>query len=1788
MNISCSMASRLLLLILPLTLLLPPDACSQTVIANFIAPDTVCVGETITLTNTSTGGSTYYWNFCSGNTNNDPSGVNIGNPGSLLSIPTYLTLVKEGNDCFSFVSCQGVGVVRYFHGTSFANNPVSWTNLGTFGLISFNQEGIQVKYDNGQWYGFVCSLNTLIRLDFGTSLWNTPTATNIGPFSALNMPHGLEIIKQGTTWIGFTACSTGNKLVRFNFGTSLTNTPALTDFGNMGVLSTPSALSIIFENSQWYLLVSSGSNNLARFSFGTSLLNTPTAQNLGNPGGFNSTVGLTFLRDCETTTGYFVNYLSSGQLGKLLFPTGVSGTVTGTILGNIGSLNQPHSFSEIFRQNDTLFAYITNRGTGTLTRLSFPPCSNASIPSSTLFNPPSFSYNSPGIYNIRLLVNEGLPNQASICKSIVVSAPPCNLIADFTVPDSICVGATVTVANQTSGGSTYYWNFCSGNTSYDPIGVNIGNPGSLLNIPVYMALAKDGSTCYSFITNQGSTSVIRYNHGTSFSNNPVSSTNLGSFGMLTNGVLGIEVKQESGQWYAFVCNNTNIVRLSFGSSLSNTPTATMLGPYGMLNVAHCIEILNENGIWVGYLTCSTGNKLVRLNFGNSLLNIPVLTDLGAPGSINIPASFKLIQENGNWYGMVANTGNNTYTRLSFGTSLLNNPTGINLGIVCPGINPGGITLIRDCEGTNGFQLNYSTSSSDLIWRLNFPFGITGPVTGTSLGNIGGMSRPAHFSDLFRVGDTLFLYVTNRQNFTLTRLRFLPCTSSTVPSSTLYNPPAYSYTQPGIYNVQLIVNEGQANQASLCKNIVVGPAPVVNLGADRTICPGTTTALNAGLGFSSYLWSTGATTSSIVVGTPGSYWVKVTHFGCEDFDTVIVSQYTVAPLTIGPDAVICDGLTYTFDAGVCTGCSFVWSNLTAGLPNVGTGPTYTTGSAATYMVTRTDADGCIKRDTAILTLSPAPVMTTTPLSQTICSGSSTNISLTANLPGTSFSWSASCAIGNITGFLPGTGNSITQTLTNHLTTSGVVAYVITPLFNTCAGEPVTFNVLVKPAPFVTNYPPGDSICSGDILTVPLQSSITGSTFTWTASGSSGSVTGFSSGTGDTIKQTLFNSAYTNQTVTYFIVATAQECAGPEAEFGALVHPVPDAWFEPAGQSLCNGDTTELLLRGNVSGTLFNWTATGSSGSVSGYGDGSGDVIAQILTNTGFDVETVTYTVTPVAESCLGANTSAQVEVSPVPDVFFNPVTDTVCSGDTIDIFLLSHVTGPMFSWTANSSSPWVSGFTADTGNHIRQELINSGAIPASVTYVVTPSSSGCAGLPDSISVLVKPRPAISFLPASLAICSGSTTAITISSQIPATTYFWSAMGSTPDISGYSGGTGSFIAQTLVNSGFREEQATYIVSPEAEGCFGNDSTYIVTVFPVADVIFTPPGQTLCSGESSSINLGSNITGATFSWTALSSSVNITGYSPGSGSVISQQLFNTGTSMESVIYSIFPEINHCPGTHDVVAVWVSPPPVVTLTLCHDTLTTTNAQPVILRGGVPLQGTFSGNGIINNILFPAIAGEGTHLVTYSYSNAYGCESQASQTLTIVNPTTHLCGDTVIDIRDSQQYPTVNIGTQCWLARNLNYGVRTPSSYLQRDNCIPEKFCLQESAGKCAQYGGLYQWDEMMTYREEEQSQGLCLPGWHIPSQSDWETLFAYFINNAFAAKPLLYSGYSGFNAPLSGTRFINMVWDFEGFATLIWSSTSHGPYKAWAHGLNDYDHGVSYYPSYRLNAFSVRCLKD
>ena len=108
-----------------------------------------------------------------------------------------------------------------------------------------------------------------------------------------------------------------------------------------------------------------------------------------------------------------------------------------------------------------------------------------------------------------------------------------------------------------------------------------------------------------------------------------------------------------------------------------------------------------------------------------------------------------------------------------------------------------------------------------------------------------------------------------------------------------NPSNYTVNiGPVVINVKVSTPDGCFKMVRL--SLTLNPKPEFSLPEKLDFCKGKTIILDAGSGYSFYLWSTGATTQSITVTTPGNYSVTVTNsFGCQNTDNVQVS-YTALP------------------------------------------------------------------------------------------------------------------------------------------------------------------------------------------------------------------------------------------------------------------------------------------------------------------------------------------------------------------------------------------------------------------------------------------------------------------------------------------------------------------------------------------------------------------------------------------------------------------------------------------------------------------------------------------------------------------------------------------------------------------------------------------------------------------------------------------------------------------------------------------------------------------------------
>lgn len=252
--------------------------------------------------------------------------------------------------------------------------------------------------------------------------------------------------------------------------------------------------------------------------------------------------------------------------------------------------------------------------------------------------------------------------------------------------------------------------------------------------------------------------------------------------------------------------------------------------------------------------------------------------------------------------------------------------------------------------------------------------------------------------------------------------------------------------------------------------IPNPPQTVNIGADTVICPGATVTLNAGNPGMTYLWSTGATTQSIVVDTTGTYSVTVRNSqGYPVTDTRVVN--------LGPAAVTasldtdypkgaCVGTPITFSArGLNTGSAptYVWrrnSTIIAGA----TGSTYTSASLTdndTIKVTVTSNSACISganNATASMVVDIFPIL---PVSVNIAANTTAQVCKNTALtftatptnggPTPTYQWTINSS--------PISGETGTTFTTSTLSNNDTVRVIITPS-ESCDGQKLSNPIVVS--------------------------------------------------------------------------------------------------------------------------------------------------------------------------------------------------------------------------------------------------------------------------------------------------------------------------------------------------------------------------------------------------------------------------------------------------------------------------------------------------------------------------------------------------------------------------------------------------------------------------------------------------------------------------------------------------------------------------------------------------------
>jgi uncharacterized protein (TIGR02145 family)/uncharacterized repeat protein (TIGR02543 family) len=185
--------------------------------------------------------------------------------------------------------------------------------------------------------------------------------------------------------------------------------------------------------------------------------------------------------------------------------------------------------------------------------------------------------------------------------------------------------------------------------------------------------------------------------------------------------------------------------------------------------------------------------------------------------------------------------------------------------------------------------------------------------------------------------------------------------------------------------------------------------------------------------------------------------------------------------------------------------------------------------------------------------------------------------------------------------------------------------------------------------------------------------------------------------------------------------------------------------------------------------------------------------------------------------------------------------------------------------------------------------------------------------------------------------------------------------------------------------------------------------------------------------------------------------------------------------------------------------------------------------------------------------------------------------------------GTTFTDTRDNKTYKSVTIGSQTWMAENLNYQTADSS------------WCYGGSADSCNKYGRLYTWSAAMqgassSITKPSGVRGACPVGWHLPSRAEWEELVTFVGGSSTAGNYLKSTGgwYNngswadtyGFSALPGGFRLTDGSFFNAGFYGYWWTATESLSGSAYYRNMNNINDYV--YEDYeaKRGGFSVRCL--
>jgi uncharacterized repeat protein (TIGR01451 family) len=462
-----------------------------------------------------------------------------------------------------------------------------------------------------------------------------------------------------------------------------------------------------------------------------------------------------------------------------------------------------------------------------------------------------------------------------------------------------------------------------------------------------------------------------------------------------------------------------------------------------------------------------------------------------------------------------------------------------------------------------------------------------------------------------------------------------------------NTPSIVVTQSGSYSVSITDASGcSANSAAISVTVLPPPAATITASGPTTFCDGGNVTLTAPAGMTTYAWSNGASTQSIVVNDSNTYSVTVTNAsGCSATSAAVTTtELAPASVTITGPSTACGSASLDAGAGWV---SYLW-NTSATTQSI------TVTTSGTYSVTVTDANGCQVSDTHVINVTAAPPVT---ISGPASTCATTPVTLDAGSGYASYSWNT---------------GATTQAIT--ASTSGTYTVTVTDA-NGCVGS-ASHVLTVNPTPNATITASGPTtFCDGGSVTLTAPPA---ATYAWSNGEQTQSITVTASGT--------------------FIVTVTDGngCTATSAPKSVSVN--PNASVTITGPSTACS-TTPAVLDAGAGFASYLWSNGATTQTINVTASGTYSVT---VTNAGgcsaTDTHTVTVTPTPTAIVTASGPT-------------------TFCSGGSVT---LTSSPAPAYDWSNGATTQSIT--------------VTSGG-----AYTVTTTDGACSTTSAPVTVTVHPSP-----------------------------------------------------------------------------------------------------------------------------------------------------------------------------------------------------------------------------------------------------------------------------------------------------------------------------------------------------------------------------------------------------------------------------------------------------------------